>query len=378
MVTEKEKSLQAALAANSLQMEGLPKQLKQNGDEIWIMAIVLVLKSNLEECYCLYSRKGDGYIKLEKEYGSGTGIIQKVISIHPFIYLDKERFFPSMGYTDKRSLLKTELSDRPDEASLVDYMSDDQVDISLIDEGIRRQLLNRDIDMANNAQNEGNNLDGTNRLDEMEKRFKADLAEMKANGASKVDMRAFIDEFEKKKEEMLHPSVISDEDQKSWEDELREEMEAKDEAERKKATEEESVDGEFDVPDIDLAAVREATEQYRREQILISKRKFKRRMDGQDKFANGNSIINEFGEEEAVETLALPKDAADKQVAAMEKAMAKKERKEEREAEAAALAAEKAAKPRNKGGRPKGSKNKPKPNGARKTTTRKTTRRVTK
>lgn len=259
-------------------------------------------------------------MSLMKDYGSGAGIVKSVLSIHPYLYLDKERFFPQMSYENKRSFLKTELTDRPNEASLVDYMPDEQVDIALINEGIRRQMLNYETDRISNAQNEGSNLDGTNRIEEMEKQFRADLAEMKAAGASKVDMRAFIDDFEKKKEELLHPQVFNAESQKSWEDELREEMEAKDEEERKKAKEAESVEGEFDAPELDLKAIREASEQYRREQILISKRKFKRKMDGQDKFANGNSIVNELGEEESVETIALPDNAAEKQVKAMEKA----------------------------------------------------------
>lgn len=352
MMTWKEISLQAALKANSLQREGLPKQYKQGSGDIWIRAIVLVEKTNLEECYCLYSRNGDGYMSLLVDYGSGTGVVKSRLNIHPFLYLDKERFFPQMSHSDKRSLLKTELSDRPDEASLVDYMPDEQVDIALINEGIRRQMANFEADRVNNAQNEGNNLDGTNRLDEMEKQFKADLAQMKANGVSKIDMRAFIDEFEKRKEEFLHPSAEMDENQKSWEDELREEMEARDEEERKATKENESVEGEFDVPELDLAAVREATEQYRREQILISKRKFKRKMDGNDRFANGNSVINELGEEEAVETLALPNNAPAKQVAVLEKAQAKKEG-------------------RIRVGRPKGSKTK-KSTTVRKTATRKT------
>lgn len=354
MVTSKEKSLQAALQDNSLLRDGLPKQYKNDGNDIWIRAIVLVSKSNLEDCYCLYSRNGEGYMDLLKDYGSGTGIVKSVLSIHPFLYLDKERFFPKMSYADKRMFLKTELSDRPDEASLVDYMPDAQVDVALINEGIRRQMLNFEADRVNNAMNEGNNLDGTNRLEEMERQFKADLAQMKANGVSKIDMRAFIDDFEKRKEELLHPSVEIDENQKSLEDELREEMESKDKEERKADKESESVAGEFDAPELDLEAVRAATEQYRREQILISKRKFKRKMDGQDRFANGNSVINELGEEEAVETLALPDDAAKKQVAVLEKAQAKKEG-------------------RIKVGRPKGSKTK-KTTTARKTTTRKTSK----
>lgn len=360
MITSKEKSLQAALKENSLQREGLPKQYKNDSEDIWIRAIVLVEKSNLEECYCLYSRNGDGYMSLLVDYGSGTGVVKKRLSIHPFLYLDKGRFFPPMSYSDKRSLLKTELSDRPDEASLVDYMPDEQVDIALINEGIRRQMENYESDRISNAQNEGNDLDGTNKLETMEREFKAELAEMKVMGASKVDMRAFIDEFERKKKELTNPSSAMDGNQKSWEDEIREKMEAKDEEERNQAKESESVDGEFDVPELDLVAIREATEQYRREQILISKRKFKRKMDGKDKFANGNTIINEFGEVEEVETLALPEDASDTQVKAMEKAASKKERQEAKEVK-------KEPKPK---GRPKGSKNKIP--AARKATIRKT------
>lgn len=353
-MTIKEKSLADALDKASLLRTGLPKQYKEGSGEIWIKAIVLVEKSNLEECYCLYSRKGDGFMQLEKDCGSGTGIVKKRLSIHPYIYLDKERFFPNVGYKQKRDFLKTELSDRPDEAALVDLMGDEQVDIALIDEGIRRQLLNFEADRISNAQAEGNDLEGSNRLNEMEREFQATLAEMKANGVSKVDMKAYIDDFEKRKKEMLTPAFKSDEDYTPEEELLRQEMEAKD-LERIEAEKKASVEGEFDAPELDLAAVREASEQYRREQILIAKRKFKRKMDGQDKFANGANAINELGEIEDVETLALPDDASDKQVAAFEKAQARKDG-------------------RIKVGRPKGSKSKK--TTARKTATRKTDRKA--
>ena len=80
-MTIKEESLIRALETSHMMRTGLPKRYDDSKGEIWIKAIVLVSKSNLEECYCLYSRSADGYMRLETDCGSGTGII-KTISVY--------------------------------------------------------------------------------------------------------------------------------------------------------------------------------------------------------------------------------------------------------------------------------------------------------
>lgn len=367
-MTIKEESLIRALETSHMMRTGLPKRYDDSKGEIWIKAIVLVSKSNLEECYCLYSRSADGYMRLETDCGSGTGIIKTIISIHPYIYLDKLRFFPNVSYIEKRSMLKTNLRESPERASEVDMMSDEQVDIALINDGIRMQLENRETDLLNNIMSEGNDIDGTNFEEIADMQFEKDLADMKASGASKIDMKNFRAKYEEEKRERLALSsnTSSTSDYLSEADELRMEMETKD-LTAKEAEKSVSVDGEFDAPEVDLEAIREASEQYRREQILISKRKFKRRYDGQDKFLNGKNIINELGEIEDIETISLPGNASKGQKKALEKQQEKQEQKAAREA---ALKAKQEA-PKKKGGRPKGSKNKPKS-----TTTRKTTRKT--
>ena len=369
-MTIKEESLIRALETSHMMRTGLPKRYDDSKGEIWIKAIVLVSKSNLEECYCLYSRSADGYMRLETDCGSGTGIIKTIISIHPYMYLDKLRFFPNVSYTEKRSMLKTNLRESPEQASEVDMMSDEQVDIALINDGIRMQLENRETDLLNNIMSEGNDIDGTNFEEIADMQFEKDLADMKASGASKIDMKNFRAKYEEEKRERLALSsnASSTSDYLSEADELRIEMETKD-LTAKETEKPVSVDGEFDAPEVDIEAIREASEQYRREQILISKRKFKRRYDGQDKFLNGKSIVNELGEIEDVETISLPNNAEKGQKKALEKQQEKQEQKAAREA---ALKAKQEA-PKKKCGRPKGSKNKPKT-----TTTRKTTRKTSK
>lgn len=320
MIT-KEKSLQTALLATQMQKNGLPKMYNPKSGDIWVKAIVLVLKSTLEECYCIYRRHGDGYMSLVQDCGSGTGIIKSVLRIHPYIYLDKERFFPKMSYPQKRSFLKTELSYDYTLVGKVDSMTDEEVDIALIDEGARRQLICYEIDRVNNLQSEGNDQDETRKEDILDREFRAEVAQMKAAGVSQQEIDAYIKQYEASKQP-VEEQTISDDDYLDEAEELRREMEYRD---IKKTEEDEyvSVDGEFDAKEVDVDALKAETERYRHEQRLISKRKFKRRIDGQDKFAVGNACVNELGEIEDVKTIELPEDANERQKEIMNKGVRK-------------------------------------------------------
>ena len=347
----KEASLRRALEAADMQVRGLPKQYRGDSDKIWILAIVLVQKLNLEECYCLYQRSGDGYMRLVMDCGSGTGLVGKIMSIHPYVYLDMERFFPKMSYQQKRSFLRTELSESPNSGIDVDALSDEEVDVALINEGIRLQLENRSMDVTSNLQIEGSDLEGTWKIERLESTFQAELAQMRVDGISQEDMEAFSAKHAEEMKKALAPKA-ADYGFMSEAEEIHAEMEEKDRLLREKGEPVESVEGEFDPKEIDVEAIRAAAAQYRREQRLISKRKFKRKYDGRDKMLTGKEFVNEVEEVEHIETIALPDDADDKQMAALEREEAKREREERRIAKANEVKVPK------RRGRPPGSKNK--------------------
>lgn len=87
----KEESLDRALEAASLQTKGLPKRYTDGKDPFWIMAVVLVQKRNLEECYCIYQQNADKYMKLLQDFGTPSPIMS-IKSIHPYMYLDEAQF----------------------------------------------------------------------------------------------------------------------------------------------------------------------------------------------------------------------------------------------------------------------------------------------
>ena len=351
MISLKVQSLNRALEYASLQSHGLPRLYVDGRDPFWFMAVVLVRKSTLEECYCIYRRGGDGLLRIVKDCGSGLGIVDTVISIHPYMYLDEARFFPRVGYAEKRRLLSRELAEYAGDSSSVAEMSDAEVDMALIDEGIRRQLLSCDSDLRSNAQFEGSDLDGTRREDLQEMEFQRELSRMKSSCVSRDEIDAFVRAHE---DEVAANRAIQsieeadDKEEKSVADELHEEMEARDMAAMNTGVV--SVAGEFDAPTLDLDEIRRISEEYRHEQRLLSKRKFTRKNLGYDKLLNGNQCINEYGEVEDVETIGIADSASAAQKKILERDKSMRARRE--------AAAERANAPRRPRGRPKGSKTK--------------------
>lgn len=351
MISLKVQSLNRALEYASLQSHGLPRLYVDGRDPFWFMAVVLVRKSTLEECYCIYRRGGDGLLRIVKDCGSGLGIVDTVISIHPYMYLDEARFFPHVGYAEKRRLLSRELAEYTGDSSSVAEMSDAEVDMALIDEGIRRQLLSCDSDLRSNAQFEGSDLDGTRREDLKEMEFQRELSRMKSSCVSRDEIDAFVRAHEDEVAANRAAQSIEascDDSELSVADELHKEMEARDAAAMNPGVV--SVAGEFDAPTLDLDEIRRISEEYRHEQRLLSKRKFTRKNLGYDKLLNGNQCINEYGEVEDVETIDIADSASASQKKILERDKSMRARRE--------AAAERANAPRRPRGRPKGSKTK--------------------
>ena len=296
MKTAKETSLSRALEEARLQNKGLPPRYQDGKDPFWIKAIVLVMKRNMEECYCFYEQNADRYMRLIQDFGTPSPVIS-IKSIHPFMYLDSDQFIPKGGIDAKRAYLKELLGDDPDGTD-VDNLIASEGEHILLEKAIAQQLLNDEVNRQQNLRNEGSDIDGSN-FDEADRvRFEMELDAMKRDGSSQEEMDAFKYAFDHRNdptgEDLPYLSV---------EDRTRLEMELKDEKQNEKPV---SVEGEFDEPDIDIDELRKASEEYRKEQIKIAKRKWKRAFDGDANLRKGFVCENEFGEKEDIETLQLP------------------------------------------------------------------------
>lgn len=297
MKTAKDTSLSKALEAARLQAKGLPPRYQEGKDPFWIKAIVLVVKRSMEECYCFYEQNADRYMKLIQDFGNPSPIVS-IKSIHPFMYLDSDQFIPKGGIDAKRAYLKELLNNNPDSTD-VDNLSASEIEHILLEKAIAQQLLNDEVNRQQNLRNEGSDIDGSN-FDEADRvRFEMELDAMKRDGSSQEEMDAFRYAFEHRNdptgEDLPYLSV---------EDRTRLEMELKDESLNQEKPV--SVEGEFDEPDIDIDELRKASEEYRKEQIKIAKRKWKRAFDGEGNLRKGFVCENEYGEKEDIETLQLP------------------------------------------------------------------------
>lgn len=297
MKTAKDTSLSKALEAARLQTKGLPPRYKEGKDPFWIKAIVLVVKRSMEECYCFYEQNADRYMKLIQDFGNPSPIVS-IKSIHPFMYLDSDQFIPKGGIDAKRAYLKELLHNDPDSTD-VDNLSASEIEHILLEKAIAQQLLNDEVNRQQNLRNEGSDIDGSN-FDEADRvRFEMELDAMKRDGSSQEEMDAFRYAFEHRNdptgEDLPYLSV---------EDRTRLEMELKDESLNDEKPV--SVEGEFDEPDINIDELRKASEEYRKEQIKIAKRKWKRAFDGEGNLRKGFVCENEYGEKEDIETLQLP------------------------------------------------------------------------
>ena len=187
----KEESLDKALEAASLQAKGLPKRYTDGKDPFWIMAVVLVQKRNLEECYCIYQQNADKYMKLLQDFGTPSPIMS-IKSIHPYMYLDEAQFLPSGCIEAKKNFLKNELGEDP-MAYEVDEMTESDVNHALLEIAIDKQMRADEENKKINVLNEGSDLDGTRFEDIERQKFEFELAEMRKDGCSKKEIKEFID-----------------------------------------------------------------------------------------------------------------------------------------------------------------------------------------
>lgn len=148
MANIKEESLSKALSAKRI--PDLPKQYREDSGEYWLEAIVLVRKLNMSQSYAVAKRDADGKISYTADFGD-ISPISGLISIHPYMYLNKERYMPFETMVQKRHALKEYLGGDKEVIEAVDDMTDEDVEHSLLEIAINSQYAGESIAKTHDA-----------------------------------------------------------------------------------------------------------------------------------------------------------------------------------------------------------------------------------
>ena len=148
MANIKEESLSKALSAKRI--PDLPKQYREDSGEYWLEAIVLVRKLNMSQSYAVAKRDADGKISYTADFGD-ISPISGLISIHPYMYLNKERYMPFETMMQKRHALKEYLGGDEEVIEAVDDMTDEDVEHSLLEIAINSQYAGESIAKTHDA-----------------------------------------------------------------------------------------------------------------------------------------------------------------------------------------------------------------------------------
>ena len=148
MANIKEESLSKALSAKRI--PDLPKQYREDSGEYWLEAIVLVRKLNMSQSYAVAKRDADGKISYTADFGD-ISPISGLISIHPYMYLNKERYMPFETMAQKRHALKEYLGGDEEVIEAVDDMTDEDVEHSLLEIAINSQYAGESIAKTHDA-----------------------------------------------------------------------------------------------------------------------------------------------------------------------------------------------------------------------------------
>ena len=148
MANIKEESLSRALSAKRI--PDLPKQYREDSGEYWLEAIVLVRKLNMSQSYAVAKRDADGKISFTADFGD-ISPISGLISIHPYMYLNKERYMPFETMEQKRHALKEYLGGDDEVVEAVNDMVDEDVEHSLLEIAINSQYAGESIAKTHDA-----------------------------------------------------------------------------------------------------------------------------------------------------------------------------------------------------------------------------------
>lgn len=144
----KEQSLSKALSSKGL--AELPKQYRDGSDEYWLEAIVLVRKQNLTQSYCLAKRDADGKISYIDDFGMMSPI-SGLISIHPYLYLDRSTYMPYENIEQMRHALAQYIGGDEEAKEAVNELPDTEVQYQILQIAIDSQYAGSSIDETHQA-----------------------------------------------------------------------------------------------------------------------------------------------------------------------------------------------------------------------------------
>ena len=144
----KEQSLSKALSAKGL--PDLPKQYRDDCGEYWLEAIVLVRKLNMSQSYAVAKRGADGKISYTADFGD-ISPISGLISIHPYMYLNKSVYMPFENIDQMRQALVQYIGgDEEAEAAVAD-IPDSEVEYQMLQIAIEAQYSGESIKETHQA-----------------------------------------------------------------------------------------------------------------------------------------------------------------------------------------------------------------------------------
>lgn len=144
----KEQSLSKALSSKGL--AELPKQYRDGSDEYWLEAIVLVRKQNLTQSYCLAKRDADGKISYIDDFGMMSPI-SGLISIHPYLYLDRSTYMPYENIEQMRHALVQYIGGDEEAKEAVNDLPDTEVQYQILQIAIDSQYAGSSINETHQA-----------------------------------------------------------------------------------------------------------------------------------------------------------------------------------------------------------------------------------
>ena len=144
----KEQSLSKALSSKGL--AELPKQYRDGSDEYWLEAIVLVRKQNLTQSYCLAKRDADGKISYIDDFGMMSPI-SGLISIHPYLYLDRSTYIPYENIEQMRHALAQYIGGDEEAKEAVNELPDTEVQYQILQIAIDSQYAGSSINETHQA-----------------------------------------------------------------------------------------------------------------------------------------------------------------------------------------------------------------------------------
>ncbi len=138
----KEESLKKVLS--ELHIPELPKQAREDCGEYWLEAVVLVRKRDASQSYAVGKRGADGKIRYAADYGSMSQIVG-LISIHPYMYLEKRKYMPYDTIEQKRIALANFIGGDEAAKQAVAELSDSEVEYKVLEIAIGAQYNSNSI-----------------------------------------------------------------------------------------------------------------------------------------------------------------------------------------------------------------------------------------